>query len=156
MVDLINEKNKQQEELSGDVLYSFDPASLGFREYIPRRFVGPRSLQDKDYIVFKRGTAHMKQQMFISIGSDTAEFLHDMFGDRISVYANDKGQILITEGSRVTLGKPSKTGRRRVYISGLSDELFAVNGKFKRLGLIAKPYGGFKAVLFVPNGEKVE
>ena len=156
MVDLYHERNRRQEELSGEVKEAaFDPVALGFKEYIPRRYAGSRGMADKDYIIFKAGTERTNRFMCVSLCEDTARFVTDTFGEKVGVYSNDKGQIMVTAGNAVKLGKATKTGRRKLPITGIADEMFDAHGKFKRLDLVAKPYGGFNAVLFSPDGEKV-
>lgn len=133
----------------------FDPADFGFELYIPKRFTGSRTNNDKDYLIAtntKTGTT----QLALSMCDDTAEFVTELIGEFVNVHINGKGQLLLAPGrlSKVSRGhnKASKGGRCTIAISGLSGKVFSIHGTFKRLFMTAKPYAHGNAVVFTKSG----
>ena len=156
MLDLFNERDKKQEKLSGSVKdVGFDPSDFGFELYIPKRFAGFRGHSDKDYLIYNPGTEKTARTLNISLCEDTADFIVELIGEKIGVYVNDKGQLLICQGNTNNLYRNGKSsGRRKTTITGLADKLFAVHGEFQYLYLTCKPYAKGNAVILTPNGER--
>ena len=150
--------NISSNSVSGEVREpEFDPSDFGFELYIPKRFSGNRSNNDKDYIIATQ-TKGGRMQMILSMCEDTSNFVLELIGDTANVYINAKGQILIGEGKSLVVStghnKNCKSGRCTISMSGLSDQLIEKHGNFRRLFMTAKPFAHGNAVLFAPTGEK--
>lgn len=135
----------------------FDPIALGFTKYIPLRFYGGRTTQDKDYIRLSKNERSKKGvRAVLALCEETSEFIENMFGDTVDVYTNAKGYILLTEGKTLKVSDDSSKFKKRktIAIGGVTEEIIDKFGDFKRLYLIAKTYAKGKAIIFMPNGER--
>ena len=149
---------KQTADDSGEVYEpAFDPEEFGFELYVPKRFTGNRSKNDKDYLLASE-TKTGSVQVVISMCEDTSDFVRELIGETVNVYINQKGQLLIGEGNMQKLSRSKGKGcfrtRSTVAVSGLKNKIFAAHGNFRRLFLTAKPYAKGNAVIFLPSGER--
>ena len=136
-------------------MMGFDPEALGIDEYVPTR--GNRAnVAESDYLIHtknKNGRAQMK----LSMSTDTQEFVTGMFGDRVSIGADSKGNVYVWPGDRMKVSKSgSRTEKKRgnISLSGFTDRLFEAHGKFRRLYVKMAPYSNGDALVFKPTGDK--
>jgi len=156
MVDAYAGRDLRQERLSGEVRdVDFDPSDFGFELYVPKRFGGDRRDRDKDYVTYSPGSERTTRCMTLSLCEDTADFISELIGDEVNIYINDKGQLLVCEGSLSRLAKKQKgSTRRTISMAGLTEKMFKAHGDFRKLYLVAKPYARGNAVIFSPTGER--
>lgn len=133
----------------------FDPQVFGFSEYVPRTGGMSKNLQGKSYLITKVDKRGRETMRLIASREDT-EFIRDLLGDTVSVFVNDKGWILLTEGNRLRVSMLGKGRSERCTVSccGLYDKLVEKHGPFKRLYLNMTAYGSGNALLFKPTGER--
>lgn len=131
----------------------FDPANFGFEPYAPKMGRG-KHLEDKDYLLAT--SSKTRRNLTLSLSAETAEFVRELFGERVNLYLNDKGYILIADGIslKVSHGAYNDKGRCTISCNGLYDDFIEKYGEFKRLYFDKKLYGGGNALLFKPNGER--
>lgn len=131
----------------------FDPADFGFELYTPSVSRG-KYLDGKDYLLTSSGKT--RNSLILSLSPETAEFVHEMFGERVNLYLNDKGYILIADGDRLKVSHATRNDKGRYTIScnGLYDDFVEKYGEFKRLYFDKTLYGSGNALLLKPNGKR--
>ena len=144
------------DEMSGPVIDgAFDPIALGFTQYIPRNNY-KRGGSEQDYLRYTKKSSHSGHKLTLSMCGETADFVIGLFGDKLDVYINEKGHILLTDGEHVNVRKKhnENSNRREIGIDSLATKYLGIQGEFRRLFLTAKPYAKGNAIIFIPNGER--
>lgn len=129
----------------------FNPEDFGFEVYEVKR--GYRGVKG-DYILRARGG-----NLRISLCEDTYRNIFEILSDNIGVAINDKGILLLfecNEPKKMVKINKTKSCRRYISIRGLDDILVSFYGEFKRVPLATELHSSGKAILLIPQVEKVE
>lgn len=144
-----------QEKIENVVSKKFNPEDFGFREYVPARG-GSGKVASNSYLLYgKNGGKEKPETLQLCLIPDDAEFVEALLGNRVNLYINNKGYLLLTEGTKLGVCSRSKHNRcKSISCAGLKDEIHEHYGKFRRLYFEMTAYGKGNALLFKPTGKR--